>query len=430
MTETIFKFSDGSTHNSPDTTLTSSSYSPYIPAGGSLTEVQVGTIVESIGDYCFYERTSLTTVTFDAESRVTSIGNGCFENCSGLTSIIIPTSVETLGSGAFQICTSLETVTFDADSIVTSIGDYCFNYCSGLTSIIIPTSVQTLGSNAFAFCTILETVTFDAGSIVTSIGYYCFYSCSGLTSITIPSLVNNIGSRAFYDCTNLITFTFDNQNTLTSVGTSTFNNDPAMSVTYYNTANEANLSTASASLKSQFPSGSTYTYNAGPSCFNKGTNILTEKGYVRIEDLKKGDLVKTYLHGYKEITKIGKGFGKNNNANKLLNMHIYENVNFEEPLIMTGGHSILVDDLRIYKEENEKWFRGNTYKIDDKYLLLATVSNDFVEIKDGSEFEYYHLVLENEDENGQYGIWANNVLTESASMKWFVKECLKELSEM
>jgi len=203
-----------------------------------------------------------------------------------------------------------------------------------------------------------------------------------------------------------------------------------MSVTYYNTANEANLSTASASLKSQFPSGSTYTYNAGPSCFNKGTNILTEKGYVRIEDLKKGDLVKTYLHGYKEITKIGKGFGKNNNANKLLNMHIYENVNFEEPLIMTGGHSILVDDLRIYKEENEKWFHGGTYKIDDKYLLLATVSKDFVEIKDGSEFEYYHLVLENEDEKGQYGIWANNVLTESASMKWFMNEGLKELSEM
>ena len=111
-------------------------------------------------------------------------------------------------------------------------------------------------------------------------------------------------------------------------------------------------------------------------------------------------------------------------------MHMYKNVNFEEPLIITGGHSILVDDLGLFKEENEKWFHGGTNKIDDKYLLLATVSKDFVEIKDGSEFEYYHLLLENEDENGQYGIWANDVLTESATEEWFMKAGLKELSEM
>ena len=386
-------------------------------------------------------------------SKVTSLGNDCFRSCTSLTSITIPSSVTTLGMFCFVSCIGLSSVTFESSSKVTSIGFACFTNCRGLSSFTIPSSVNSLGDNCFETCTGLVSVTFESTSKVTSLPVACFYSCTslktltipssvislgdscfstctGLTSVTIPSLVTTLGNNLFRDCSTLTSFTFDNQKNLTTIGTSTFNNDPAMSVTYYNTANEANLSTASASLKSQFPSGSTFTYNAGPSCFNKGTNILTEKGYVRIEDLKKGDLVKTYLHGYKEITKIGKGFGKNNNANKLLNMHIYENVNFEEPLIMTGGHSILVDDLRIYKEENEKWFRGNTYKIDDKYLLLATVSNDFVEIKDGSEFEYYHLVLENEDENGQYGIWANNVLTESASMKWFMNEGLKELSEM
>jgi len=132
------------------------------------------------------------------------------------------------------------------------------------------------------------------------------------------------------------------------------------------------------------------------------------------------------LHGYKKITKIGYGFGKNNNVNKLLNMHIYENVNFGEPLIISGGHSILVDDLGVLKEKNKELF-GGISKIDDKYLLLATVSKDFKEIKDGSEFQYYHLVLENEDEKGQYGIWANDVLTETASYEWFINEYLWEI---
>ena len=50
------------------------------------------------------------------EYVVTSLGDKCFEYCSGLTSITIPSSV-------------------------TSLGNYCFSKCSGLTSITIPSSV-------------------------------------------------------------------------------------------------------------------------------------------------------------------------------------------------------------------------------------------------------------------------------------------------
>ena len=294
-----------------------------------------------------------------------------------------------------------------------------------LIGVQVGTIVTSLGNRAFQGCSNLTTVTFETTSNVTIIDDNCFEECIILTNIAIPSLVTTLGNQVFRSCA-LSTLTFDNQNNLTTIGTNTFlfcNPNP---VTYYSTASQANLSTASASLQSQMNSATTFIYNAQPSCFNKGTKILTEKGYVRIEDLKKGDLVKTYLHGYKGITKIGKGFGKNNNENKVLNMHEFKGI-YEEPLIITGGHSMLVNDLGDLKEENEKWFHGGTYKIEDKYLLLATVSKDFKEIKDGSEFEYYHLVLENEDEKGQYGIWANEVLMESASEKWFVKAGLKEV---
>ena len=84
------------------------------------------------------------------EYVVTSLGEGCFEGCSGLTSITIPSSV-------------------------TSLDDYCFSDCIGLTSITIPSSV-------------------------TSLGECCFLKCSGLTSITIPSSVTSLGEHCFSGC--------------------------------------------------------------------------------------------------------------------------------------------------------------------------------------------------------------------------------------
>ena len=46
-------------------------------------------------------------------------------------------------------------------------------------------------------------------------------------------------------------------------------------------------------------SGGIYTYN-NPSavCFLEGSKILTDKGYVLIQDLRKGDLIQTWKHGY------------------------------------------------------------------------------------------------------------------------------------
>ena len=58
---------------------------------------------------------------------VTSLGNYCFYRCTGLTSITIPNSV-------------------------TSLGDYCFLDCTGLTSITIPNSVTSLGGSCFDGC--------------------------------------------------------------------------------------------------------------------------------------------------------------------------------------------------------------------------------------------------------------------------------------
>jgi len=172
----------------------------------------------------------------------------------------------------------------------------------------------------------------------------------------------------------------------------------------------------------------TYTVTAADTpCFNEGTKILClnknfEEKYVPIEKLRKGDIVKSYKHGYRKIDLIGKGIMINNsniNNNRMYKMIKTEKNGLIKDLLITGGHSILVDDLGSLKEENEKII--GEVKIDDKYLLLASVSKDFIKIKENKEFTYYHFVLENNgDDNERFGVWANGILTETTSRNHFV----------
>ena len=153
--------------------------------------------VTSIGDYAFYNCSSLTSVTIP--NSVTNICNHAFEWCSDLTSIEISNYVTTIGDNAFYACAKLTSVTIG--SCVTSIGDNAFAYCSGLTSIIIPNSVTSIGGNAFRACSGLTSIIIP--SSVTSIGGNAFKNCSGLTFLAIGSSVTSIGGNAFENCSGL-----------------------------------------------------------------------------------------------------------------------------------------------------------------------------------------------------------------------------------
>ena len=112
---------------------------------------------------------------------ITSLGDYCFQNCSGLTSITIPDSVTILSGYCFNGCTGLTSITIP-DS-VTSLRRDCFQNCSGLTSITIPDSVTNLGRSCFNLCTGLTSITIPDS--VTSLGDYCLRNCTGLTSIIL-----------------------------------------------------------------------------------------------------------------------------------------------------------------------------------------------------------------------------------------------------
>ena len=161
------------------------------------------------------------------EYSVTSFGDKCFSQCSGLTSITIPSSVTSLGRSCFEWCKVLTSITIP--SSVTSLGGRCFSYCSGLTSITIPSSVTSLGYECFFACDGLTSITIP--SSVTSLGGGCFAGCDGLTSITIPSSVTSLGDECFWTCSSLTSITIPSS--VTSLGESCFGDCSVLETVYY-----------------------------------------------------------------------------------------------------------------------------------------------------------------------------------------------------
>lgn len=72
-------------------------------SGSNFSKVIIGDGVTSIGDYAFYDCSSLTSLTLP--ESVTSIGDGAFCNCSGLTGdLLLPESLVSIGELAFYGC--------------------------------------------------------------------------------------------------------------------------------------------------------------------------------------------------------------------------------------------------------------------------------------------------------------------------------------
>jgi len=160
----------------------------------------------TIGQYAFYDCTSLQTVTFEKGSRLKTIEESAFEDCTALTSIEIPASVERIEDRAFKGCSKLATVTFEKGSQLKTVDG--FSRCTSLTTIEIPASVEKIGEFAFYICTSLQTVTFEKGSKLKTISNGAFAFCWALTTVDMSACtqVTVIGEYAFSDDSKLQLF--------------------------------------------------------------------------------------------------------------------------------------------------------------------------------------------------------------------------------
>ena len=210
---------------------------------GSDSNIVIPNTVTAIADEAFYDNYGITSVSFEENSQLQSIGERAFAY-GDLKMISIPDSVTSIGNSAFESMNILvytgsagtgsdtwgariRNPYVDGDfaysdntkttlvgylgsnsdvtipSGVTAIGDSAFHYMNLIRSVTIPASVTSIGEDAFESCLNLKNVTFESGSQLTSIGNYAF-AYGGLKTISIPSGVTTIGNYTFDEIDTLI----------------------------------------------------------------------------------------------------------------------------------------------------------------------------------------------------------------------------------
>ena len=232
----------------------------------ALKTIRIPASVTEIKACAFQNCTSLSSVTFEDDSNLQTIGGGytcyrgnydsydfgifgAFAGCTSLTSIEIPNSVKEIGVCAFQGCSQLQSVTFQKGSLITTLsGGYIskgygtsienasnmifgvFAKCSTLSSIEIPANVETIDACVFQDCINLSVVTFEQGSKLKEFGdgyaktaYHpfvtgAFANCTALKSIQIPANVEKIGVGTFKNCSQLSSVTFEPDSKLKTIG--------------------------------------------------------------------------------------------------------------------------------------------------------------------------------------------------------------------
>jgi hypothetical protein len=168
---------------------------------------------------------------------------------------------------------------------------------------------------------------------------------------------------------------------------------------------------------------STGALNLIVACFKKGTKILCENDlYIPVEDLKIGDLVKTYKHGYRKVIMCSHSSLCEHSQKRFNKLYTYsreKNADLIEDLHLTGGHSLLLDTLTEEESNDMKQIPWplDELVVEDKYKLLACFSSQLY-VATEQNAEVYHFALEppeNATLGHVYGIYANGILAETCS---------------
>jgi hypothetical protein len=156
---------------------------------------------------------------------------------------------------------------------------------------------------------------------------------------------------------------------------------------------------------------------------------LTNNGYVPIEKLRKGDLIKTFKNGYVPINMIGKRPIFHAACEERIKDQLYKcspdkYPELFEDLVITGCHSILIDNFLTWDDVDraKKVYEGKLYKTDDMFRFPACADLRSTVYETPGDYTIYHLALDNDDYYMNYGIYANGLLVETCS-KRYLKEC-------
>ena len=172
-----------------------------------------------------------------------------------------------------------------------------------------------------------------------------------------------------------------------------------------------------------------------PPCFKRGTKLLAlnkyrNEEYVPVEMITQGDMVKTYLHGFRRVTSISKLHIINKPENPRYVMYKMKKTEDDESvlikdLLLMGEHSILVDKLSQEVEREEISCYGEVFDIDGKICNHCCLASDFHPIKETKMYECFKIELDDDgDYNKGFAIWANGLLVETPCHNEFTEDRL------
>ena len=217
----------------------------------SIRKVILGTKVETIPDYMFFQCHDIEEATFNKALK--TIGKYAFYEARTLKYIYLPETLETLGGASFGECELLAVVDFNAinctsastiegDSVlypfigdnsietiyigkkVTSLPEGIFFNCQYITEVAITRNITSLGGLAFGNCPMLTLVYFDATECpnahstithkiaglnpesqlaTTNSNYGPFEGCNELTEASISAKINTLPDYLFSGCAGL-----------------------------------------------------------------------------------------------------------------------------------------------------------------------------------------------------------------------------------
>ena len=369
----------GSTYEDNDGNVyTQATYDPHLYYG-------TATSINGSSSGTFHGETMLVSVTF----------------YDGFTTIGPPyNDTVIVNEGAFSGCTSLTSVNFS--STLAEIGGYAFYGCTALTSVAVPTPRYDQGDNP--------------GPGIQSICDYAFAGCTSLVWVYIPKGAT-LGDIRLHDetlgITGQATHLFEGCTSLIKMGTNVYGD---VIWEYFGTYNP------------------TVRRILGWPCFLEDTKILCSKDgqetYLKVQDIRKGTLVKTILHGYLPVDSIGTTQIYNSGDDKRSQHRLYRctQANYPElteDLIMTGSHSILTKTITDVQREKTIELLGRIFNTDKHYRLMACIDERSTPYEKQGTFNIYHLALENDHYYSNYGIYANGLLVETCSKRY-----MNELSGM
>ena len=195
--------------------------------------VVIGSSMEKVGMYAFFQCSNLASVTYQEGSKLTHILDGAFAMCTSLTSFSIPAGITYFDGTVFTGCTNLTTIVVDEGNpkyksedglLLTKDGTtlmFCpFNRAAGHCTL--PNGISIIDNQAFMMCTTLTDITLPAS--VTTIKGYAFWNCSNLETVNFAegSQLETIAAYAFEGCSSLKTFNFAKNTPLTSIWTQAF----------------------------------------------------------------------------------------------------------------------------------------------------------------------------------------------------------------